>query len=845
MHIVMAGLVGLMVSVGAEAGPVVEGWVRLASGEPVAGAQVLLFDLNNLRRYVGETAEEDGHFVLSLSALAGRSALPYGFGLGQNYPNPFNPGTVVPYQVATDGYVRLEVFNLLGQRVATLVDGEQAAGSYTVRWDARDASGHGVAAGVYLYRLIAGRAMATRQMVLVDGSAGFDKLSPRTEPVEALPDTGADPVYGLVVFGEGMMAYVDAAFRVGAGPIVVEAHRPGRGKAAQRVRVLGDVDNNGWVDLADALLVMAYSLNASVVMPNGGDIALGDVNGDGATNMADARLILLYSTDPSNPTLPSGLGPPRLVEPIEAGLLTIPPITLTVGSSYRHLIRDTSEPLARPYYSVASNDPTVVVAIAGLTSVADDNANEQWWELVIEGVSTGTAEVRLEGALGDQTIPVTVVERPGAIDSVTPQPPQKERIKLVFYTTEGVLDPIEEKIPWFLFNIWAGVTVLDHVLDFFGVSYEEVEEKSAEITWVEYVHSNTTKYAISRQPLELYKTASGLRREVFVVLQDAKRNVVQDIFLSLAPSPLAWPASLISIIGDIQMYASILDVVLAAQLNSSKVELRGIFAADGSIIQGNSYIPLLMMKSEEHDIGIDLRLNVMQAMDIESVGKKVRSVETIDFGPLIASAETGYQILSNQALVFTAPEGKDLTRTGLQLATGFYDQNKEYRVRGKGPSLAVEWVWASREWSLPDLETRLSLSRFQRGADGRIQVVPRPLELGRNDQFNLWPLVLNRSEQEPAASVNVRYYCSPDPTIMVDDQVLKTVELEGLNALGEMLPSVRLPAPRTEAERTGTEALGTCWVLDLAKPVYYGACVWDEVEGDYNACSSGVPVQLQ
>ena len=65
------------------------------------------------------------------------SGLPTRFALGQNYPNPFNPGTVIPYQLAMDGYVRLEVFNLLGQRVATLVDGEQVAGAYAVPWDAR------------------------------------------------------------------------------------------------------------------------------------------------------------------------------------------------------------------------------------------------------------------------------------------------------------------------------------------------------------------------------------------------------------------------------------------------------------------------------------------------------------------------------------------------------------------------------------------------------------------------------------------------------------------------------------------------------------------------------------
>ena len=181
MQIVIACFVGLLLSVGAGAEPVVEGQVRLATGEPVAGARVLVFDLADLRRYVATTTEASGHFALSLGS---RAALPDGFGLGQNYPNPFNPGTVIPYQLATAGYVRLEVFNVLGQRVVTLVDGEQAAGTYTTRWDARDASGHGVAAGVYIYRLMAGGGVATRRMLLVDGSAGLGKTS--TSSVEPL-----------------------------------------------------------------------------------------------------------------------------------------------------------------------------------------------------------------------------------------------------------------------------------------------------------------------------------------------------------------------------------------------------------------------------------------------------------------------------------------------------------------------------------------------------------------------------------------------------------------------------------------------------------------------------------
>ena len=74
-------------------------------------------------------------------------------GLAPNAPNPFNPSTVIPYRLDVDGPVRLEIYNLLGQRIRTLVNEVQAAGPYRVRWDARDATGRSVATGVYFIRL--------------------------------------------------------------------------------------------------------------------------------------------------------------------------------------------------------------------------------------------------------------------------------------------------------------------------------------------------------------------------------------------------------------------------------------------------------------------------------------------------------------------------------------------------------------------------------------------------------------------------------------------------------------------------------------------------------------------
>ena len=301
-------LISLLASVSAASAdePTVSGQVRLVDGSAVAGAQVLLFDVADLRRgALGRaTTDADGQFALPLGA----SGLPTRFALGQNYPNPFNPGTVIPYQLATDGYVRLEVFNLLGQRVVTLVDGEMAAGRYTAQWDARDGSGYGVAAGVYVYRLKAGRLTATRRMVLLDGSAGGPVSA--AWPVGAAADVATDAArYGLAVSGVGLATYTDAAFVVGAGPVAVvmdAADAAGRGKVA--MGLLGDVDGDGQVNGTDALVVAAYSVHGVGVVPWGGD-----VDGDGQVNGEDARLLALYSVDPGHPGLPAGIGLPVAV----------------------------------------------------------------------------------------------------------------------------------------------------------------------------------------------------------------------------------------------------------------------------------------------------------------------------------------------------------------------------------------------------------------------------------------------------------------------------------------------------------------------------------------------------
>ncbi|NBC05143.1 MAG: T9SS type A sorting domain-containing protein, partial [Bacteroidetes bacterium] len=84
------------------------------------------------------------------------------FTLAQNYPNPFNPTTQISYQLPVSSEVRLEVYDMLGRNVATLVNEQVSAGRHTVNFDAGNLS-----SGVYLYRLQAGSQIMTRKLTIL------------------------------------------------------------------------------------------------------------------------------------------------------------------------------------------------------------------------------------------------------------------------------------------------------------------------------------------------------------------------------------------------------------------------------------------------------------------------------------------------------------------------------------------------------------------------------------------------------------------------------------------------------------------------------------------------------
>ena len=111
-------------------------------------------------------ADDFGQFSGYLNTLV-EGSLPKEFTLHSNYPNPFNPSTVISYDLSRETAVKLNVYDMKGRRINALVNQVQSAGRHHVRWNAKDARGNGISAGVYLYRLEAGGKVFTEKMIFM------------------------------------------------------------------------------------------------------------------------------------------------------------------------------------------------------------------------------------------------------------------------------------------------------------------------------------------------------------------------------------------------------------------------------------------------------------------------------------------------------------------------------------------------------------------------------------------------------------------------------------------------------------------------------------------------------
>lgn len=138
-------------------------WVEVVDVNADTDENTVMFTSNELSNY----------YTLAAPALitgideSTVGVIPGEFVLHQNYPNPFNPSTNIRFELPQQTEVHLSIYNLLGQRIAVLVDESKSAGVYTVQWDGRNNIGKAVASGIYLMRLEAGSEVKIKRMVLL------------------------------------------------------------------------------------------------------------------------------------------------------------------------------------------------------------------------------------------------------------------------------------------------------------------------------------------------------------------------------------------------------------------------------------------------------------------------------------------------------------------------------------------------------------------------------------------------------------------------------------------------------------------------------------------------------
>jgi len=108
-----------------------------------------------------------GKFYIAVQLINEDYPLPNRYSLLQNYPNPFNPQTVIQYALPHDCEVQITIYNILGQKVRTLVNEYQEAGYKRVVWDSRNDTGEEVASGIYFYKIKAGEFTDSKKMVIL------------------------------------------------------------------------------------------------------------------------------------------------------------------------------------------------------------------------------------------------------------------------------------------------------------------------------------------------------------------------------------------------------------------------------------------------------------------------------------------------------------------------------------------------------------------------------------------------------------------------------------------------------------------------------------------------------
>lgn len=112
-------------------------------------------------------AESDDFSISVTTDIEDISELAQGYKIFQNYPNPFNPTTVISYSLPTAGIIELSVFSSIGEKVITLVSGQQNSGNHSITWNGKNQNGYVLPSGMYYYSMTFKNFTQTRKMLLI------------------------------------------------------------------------------------------------------------------------------------------------------------------------------------------------------------------------------------------------------------------------------------------------------------------------------------------------------------------------------------------------------------------------------------------------------------------------------------------------------------------------------------------------------------------------------------------------------------------------------------------------------------------------------------------------------
>jgi uncharacterized protein (TIGR02145 family) len=184
--------------------------------ERVENALVALIDQEDQGRIFSDYTDNNGIYTIEImpSNVDDGSAIhPAGFRLLQNYPNPFNPSTVIGYQLPRPSHIRLEIYDILGRKIKTLLDGFESGGFGQIIWDATNDLNQGVSAGMYIYSMQVGSVRINKKMLLIDGNQGgssfaISKAVGKDGTIQRVLSRPVSNQYLLIVTGENIETYL-------------------------------------------------------------------------------------------------------------------------------------------------------------------------------------------------------------------------------------------------------------------------------------------------------------------------------------------------------------------------------------------------------------------------------------------------------------------------------------------------------------------------------------------------------------------------------------------------------------------------------------------------------------